>query len=201
MHLSEASDATGLPKAPSLRREGRWVFSSPHLPRYLFSIFWSLHCVPTSHPSSSITCFLVCKAHRLLATELNMSSSFKRSFPKLWDLHRNPSKKQANLIKRRSEVSWRTNTQCDPFVLPASFSSGSLCMYLSQNSHAWWAHSSPLIALWLLPSTRSAVHCSFSADKIITFLGRQGERVGVLKSSEADYLLIAGADFKIKHLI
>ena len=52
-----------------------------------------------------------------------------------------------------------------------------------------------------MPSTRSAVHGGFSADEIITFLGRQGETVGVLKSSEADYLVIAGADFKIKHLI
>ena len=147
LHLSEASDATGLPQPPSLRREGHQVFSSPHLPRHLLSIFWSLHCVPTSHPSSSITCFLVCKAHRLLATEPNVSSSFKRSFPKLWDLHVQSLQKAGYLIKRRSEVSSGTNTQCAPLFSPPPFSSGSLCVCLSQNSHAWWAHSSPLLAL------------------------------------------------------
>ena len=148
LHLSEGSDATGLPQAPSWRRAGHQVFSSPHLPRHLLSIFWSLHCVPTSHPSSSITCFLVCKAHRLLATEPNVSSSFKRSFPKLWDLHpQSLQKSRLTLLREGLKYPQEQILSVTPLFSLPPFSSGSLCICLSQNSHARWAHSSPLIAL------------------------------------------------------
>lgn len=38
-------------------------------------------------------------------------------------------------------------------------------------------------------------------EQVHLYEGRLGGRQGVLQSSEASYLVIAGADFKIKHLI
>lgn len=84
---------------PSLRREGVRFLAVLIYPDTCFLFSGSLHCVPTSHPSSSITCSLVCKAHIDCTTEPNVSSSFKEAFQSFGICMCNPSKKQAILLR------------------------------------------------------------------------------------------------------
>lgn len=72
---------------------------------FLFSGSFIVFHPPAILQKSSITCSLVCKAHRLLATEPNVSSSFKEAFQSFGICMCNPPQKAGHLIKRRSEAS------------------------------------------------------------------------------------------------
>lgn len=136
-----------------------------------------------------ITCRLVCKAHKLLLkpTQLPILKELSKALGLAFANKGLQSLSKRRVILLRDHVKYPQQQILSVASLfsKSPFSNASLCICLSQNSHARWVHSSSLITLSLLPSTRPAVCCSFLADKIITFQGRLEERQVVLKSSEA----------------
>lgn len=172
--------------------EGSWLLSSPRThPVCSLPVAWSpskFDCLPFGPQSTQA------------ATAVPLAFHFKRAF---WSLGTCtllpkcvlPLQKQDNLIKRP-----RNKYAMQPLCSQRLHARCLSAHCLSQNSQASRVHSSSLITVTAAKHSFSCVrHLLAWQDNYDP--GRLRERQVVLKSSEADYLVIAGADFKIKHLI